>query len=76
MPPKKLMNSGRDDAAWTGHTLHLGNDLFNLWKNVQGQRGNGCVEFTIVESHVADIAVLVCNVRVGSTKAGPFQVSL
>src|ERR1700686_3929331 len=30
---KKLRNAGRDHAAWTGHTLHLTNYLFNLREN-------------------------------------------
>lgn len=58
------MNSGRDHAPWTGHALYLGNDLFNFRDNVQGQRGDGRIEYTIVEPHVADIAVFICDVGV------------
>jgi len=73
---KELSNGGSDHAAWTGHALHLGNYLFNFRDNVQGQRGNGRIECIIVEPHVPNIAVFICDVGVGSTKAGSFQVSL
>ena len=31
---KKLMNTGRNHSAWTGHTLHLSDYLLNLRDNV------------------------------------------
>ncbi len=74
---KELMDTRRDHTAWTGHPLHFPNDLFDLRNDIQGQRGNGHVEFAVVEPHVADIAVLISDVGVGSAKAGAsFQVSL
>jgi hypothetical protein len=30
---KKLVNTGCDHTTWTGHSLHLGNHLFNLREN-------------------------------------------
>ena len=42
--PKKLVNTGCDHTARTGHSLHLRDDLFSLRDDVQGQRGNRGVE--------------------------------
>ncbi len=73
---EELMDRRGDHTAWTGHPLHFRNDLLNLGNDIQSQRGNGSVEFAVVEPHVADIAVLISDVGVGSAKAGSFQVSL
>jgi hypothetical protein len=38
------LHSGRDHASWPRDSHHLGDHLFNLRENVEGERGNGRVE--------------------------------